>query len=232
MKIISIHQPEHLPWLGFIHKVMNADEFVLLDNVQYKKRYFQNRNKIRTQKGWVWLGVPIKKFTSTQKINEIKIDNSTPWQTKNLRIIKNNYAKTKYFKDYFSDLKWVYQTKYEYLSDLNIALIKHLLKTLKINTPLYVSSEILEDIGQGGTKVNLNLCKKLKATVYLSGAFGKDYLDLSKFEKENIKVKFQDFKHPIYKQLYEPFIPNMSIIDLLFNYGKDSLNILNRGGIK
>ena len=108
-------------------------------------------------------------------------------------------------------------------------MIKFILQKLGIHTKLHISSELLDNLGQGGTNVNLNICKKLNADVYLSGVLGKDYLDVSEFEKENIKVKFQDFKHPVYKQLYEPFIPNMSSIDLLFNHGKDSLNIIKGG---
>ena len=229
--IVSIHQPEHLPWLGFIHKVMNVDEFVLLDNVQFRKNYFQNRNKIRTKEGWQWLTVPIKKFHSNQKINEIKISYSQDWQSQNLDVIKNSYIKAKYFDVYFKDFEKIYKSEFRLLRDLNIELIKFILQKLGIHTKLHISSELLDDPGQGGTNVTLNICKKLNADIYLSGAFGKDYLDISKFEKENIKVKFQDFKHPVYEQLYDQFVPDMSSIDLLFNYGKDSLDIIMGKGI-
>jgi hypothetical protein len=226
MKKIGIHQPEHLPWLGFIHKVMSVDEFVLLDNVQFRKKYFQNRNKIRTNEGEQWLMVPLKKFHSDQKINKIEISYDQDWQSKNLNRIKNEYIKAKYFGEYFQDFVKIYKTKFKLLSDLNIELIKFILQKFGICTKLYISSELLDDVGQGGTNVNLNICKKLNADIYLSGVFGKNYLDISKFEKANIKVEFQDFKHPVYKQLYDPFIPNMSSIDLLFNYGADSLSII------
>ncbi len=229
MKRIGIHQPEHLPWLGFINKVMNVDEFVLLDNVQFRKNYFQNRNKIRTKESWQWLTVPLKKFHSNQKINEIKISYSQDWQSQNLNAIKNSYIKAKYFDAYFKDFEKIYKNEFMLLRDLNIELIKFILQKLGIHTKLHISSELLDDPEQGGTNVTLNICKKLNADIYLSGAFGKDYLDVSKFEKEDIEVKFQDFKHPIYNQLYEPFIPNMSSIDLLFNYGKDTLNIIKGG---
>lgn len=226
MKKISIHQPEHLPWLGFIHKVMSVDEFVLLDNVQFEKNYFQNRNKIRTDKGWQWITVPVKKFQHNQKINEIEISYDHEWQSKNINRIKQHYAKARYFNEYFPEFEKIYRTKFKLLRDLNIELIKFLLDKFGIHTKLYISSELLDNVGQGGTEVNLNISKRLNADIYLSGPFGKNYLDISKFEKENIKVEFQDFKHPIYKQVYEPFIPNMSSIDLLFNYGPKSLSIL------
>ena len=124
MKKISIHQPEHLPWLGFLHKVMSVDEFVLLDNVQFEKDYFQNRNKIKTNEGWQWVTLPVKKIKHEQKINEIKISYDQNWQHRNLEIIKNNYIKAKYFSQYFQDFKEIYQSKFNLLRDFNIALIK------------------------------------------------------------------------------------------------------------
>lgn len=230
MKKISIHQPEHLPWLGFIHKVMSVDEFVLLDNVQFRKKYFQNRNKIRTNEGEQWLTVPLNKFHSDQKINEIEISYDWDWQSKNLNLIKNNYIKAEYFGEYFQDFKEIYKTKFRLLRDLNIELIKFILQKFGIRTKLYLSSEIMANIGQGGTNVNMSICKELNADVYLSGTFGKNYLDISEFEKANIKIEFQDFKHPVYRQVYNPFIPNMSSIDLLFNYGKNGLAMVTGGG--
>jgi hypothetical protein len=228
MKKISIHQPEYLPWLGFLHKVMSVEEFVLLDNVQFEKNYFQNRNKIRTNDGWQWITVPLKSGSHCQKINEVRISYDHDWQKKNLAVIKNNYAKTEYFSNYFSEFEEIYKTKFDFLRDLNIALIKFLMEKMNIQTKLYLSSELLVDVGQGGTDVNLNISKKMEADIYLSGPTGKDYLDVSAFNKENIKVEFHEFNHPVYKQLFEPFIPNMSSIDLLFNYGPASSIIINR----
>lgn len=226
MKTVSIHQPEHLPWLGFIHKVMCVDEFIILDNVQYEKKYFQNRNKIRTSAGYGWIIVPVKKFTNNQKINEIEISYDHKWQSQAINLIKYNYCKSKYFECYFQDIKDIYLQDFRLLRDLNVEILKYILNALELKTKLYLSSELFEDIGHGGTEVNLKLCKKLNADEYFSGQSGKSYLDLSKFEKENIKVKFQDFHHPVYLQVYDPFIPNMSSIDLLFNYGDKSLDVI------
>lgn len=226
MKKISIHQPEHLPWLGFLHKMMSVDEFVLLDNVQFEKDYFQNRNKIKTSDGWQWITVPVKKLQHDQKINEIQISYDQNWQNKNLGKIRSNYSNAKYFPKYFSGLEKIYKNKFDLLRDLNIALIKFLMESLDIRTKLYLSSELMDNVGRGGTDVNLNISKKLAADMYLSGPTGKDYLDVSAFDRENIKVEFHEFNHPVYKQLSQPFIPNMSSIDLLFNYGPESSSIL------
>lgn len=226
LKKVSIHQPEHLPWLGFLHKVFSVDEFVILNNVQYEKSYYQNRGKIRTLEGWHYITVPVKKFHSNQKICEIEISYDHTWQKNNLNRIHDNYRKSPFFNEYFEEFKSIYSEKYNFLSELNYHLIQFLLKKFKINTKIYLSSAMTENVGNGGTEVNLNLCKMLNADIYLSGRFGKNYLDLSKFEQEHILVEFQEFEYPVYKQQFEPFIPNMSSIDLLFNYGEESLKFL------
>jgi len=224
MKKVSIHQPEHLPWLGFIHKVMSVDEFVLLDNVQFNKNYFHNRNKIKTSQGWQWLTVPIKKKRNHQNINEVEISYEQDWQLKNLKSIKSSYAKAKYFSQYSKDFKDIYQTKFKLLRDLNIELIKFIFKKFGLNTKIHIASELIDKSEK--TELLLSICQKLGADVYLSGISGKDYLDVFKFKKANIKVEFQNFEHPIYQQMHGPFVPEMSSIDLLFNYGHNSLPIL------
>ena len=231
MKIISIHQPEHLPWLGFIHKVMSVDEFVILDNVQYSKKYFQNRNKIRTSAGDGWITVPVLKFHSSSKINEIEISYQQKWQSKSINLLKYNYCKSEHFDDYFQDIKEIYLQDYKLLRDLNVHLLKYILNSFGIKTKLHLASNLFEYAGDDATEVNLKLAKKLNADVYLSGQFGKTYLDISKFDSENIKVLFQTFHHPTYAQVYKPFIPNMSSIDLLFNHGDKSINIIKEANL-
>jgi hypothetical protein len=223
--IVSIHQPEYLPWLGFFHKVHQSNIFVLLDNVQYEKNYFQNRNKIRTQSGWTWLTVPVlTKGKSNQQIKEVEIDNKTKWSWKHWRSIDLNYKKTPYFdnyRDFFYDL---YKKEWIKLVDLNETIITYLIKELGMDVKLIKSSEL--NIEGKGTELLLSICKILNADVYLSGRFGKDYLVDEQFHKNGIKVIYQEFKHPTYTQLFKPFIPNMSVIDLIFNHGEKSLNII------
>lgn len=227
MKKVCIHQPEHLPWLGFLHKVISVDEFVFLDNVQYEKNYFQNRAKIRTREGWNYITVPVKKFHSTQKICEMEISYTNDWQLSNANKLILNYSKTNFFDDYYPDFEKCYTKKFLLLRDFNMVLINYLLEKYNIDTKIFLASDLIKNENWGkGTEMLLNICKNRNADMYLSGQFGKNYLDLSKFEKENIRVEFQKFEYPVYKQKFEPFIPNMSSIDLLFNYGEDSLKIL------
>jgi len=230
--IVSITQPSYLPWLGFFDKIINSDITIFYDTAQFVKRgkSFHNRNRIRTPNNWMWLTIPIIAHIGT-KIKDVKINNSLNWKEKHWKSILHSYKKAKFFDKYKIIFEEIYSKNWEYLCDFNLEIIKKIIEILGIETKIMLSSQIGKT-NLKRTEELLFYCKKVKATIYLSGVFGKEYLDISKFEKEGIKVKFQDFKHPIYKQLYEPFIPNMSIIDLLFNYGKDSLNILNKGGIK
>lgn len=224
--IVAIHQPQYLPWLGYFDKIDKADIFVLLDDVQYKKNEWQNRNKIRTANGWQWITVPVR-YRFGEKINQIKIDNSGDWREEHHKSLVINYNKAPCFKDYESFFKASFTNNWEYLVDINIHFIKYLIKSIGITTKLISSSELVIE-GQKTERL-VEICKKLGADTYLSGEGAREYLELSQFEKEGINVKFQDFNHPIYKQVYNNFEPFMSVVDLLFNYGQKSLKVL-RGG--
>ena len=129
MKIISIHQPTYLPWLGFFKKISSSDVFVFLDDVQYEKNGFQNRNKIRTDEGENWLTVPITgKFGTLLK--DIQIDNSSNWSKKHSKSIVQNYTKAKYFHEYWNEFESIYERKFEFLIDLNVEIIKLIMKKL------------------------------------------------------------------------------------------------------
>lgn len=219
--ILSVHQPQYIPWLGYFHKIAHSDLFVLLDDVQYKKREFQNRNKIRTKEGFIWLTVPvITKGRYYQKISEVEIDNTTDWGLEHLKSIRLNYSKSEYYNLYIDFFEKLYKINWEYLCELNVETVKFILKELGINTPIEFSSKL--KLESTSTQRIIDICKHFGADTYLSGAGGRDYLDESAFEKNGIKVVYQDFKHPQYKQIYDGFEPFMSSIDLLFNCGPES----------
>jgi hypothetical protein len=226
--IVTIHQPEHLPWLGFFHKISQADLFVILDSVQFRKNYFQNRNKIRTANGWTWLTVPVKRNINTL-IKDVEIDNNQNWRKKCWNSIYFAYKKAPFFSEYSNILEKIYKRDWINLRELNIQLIKQFLSFLSLEPKILKSSEM--DVHGKGSKLILNICKKVDADTYISGIFGKEYLKLSDFKEAGIEVIFQEFHHPIYKQLYEPFISGMSIIDLLFNHGPDSLGTIRGRGV-
>ena len=227
-RVVTIHQPEHLPWLGFFQKISQADLFVFLDSVQFRKNYFQNRNKIRTANGWTWLSVPVKKNINTL-IKDVEIDNNQNWRRKCWNSFFFAYNKAPFFREYSNILEKKYKQDWINLCELNIQLIKQFLGFLSLEPVILRSSEI--DACGKGSDLILDICKKVNADTYVSGIFGKEYLKLSDFKEAGIEVIFQGFHHPIYKQLYEPFIPGMSIIDLLFNHGPDSLDIIRGRGV-
>ncbi len=227
--IISVHQPQYLPWLGYFDKISKSDAFVFLDCVQYKHREFQNRNKIRVRDGWLWLTVPVVyKGHSRERIGRILIDNGSDWQRKHWGSLKSGYSAAPFFKEHSQFFEESYSRKWERLAELNIHIIKYILRYLKIDTTLYYESRI--GTTREATDRIIELCQKLQADTYLSGAGGKEYLEEEKFARSGIKLEYQHFDHPRYRQQFAKqetdFLPYMSIIDLLFNEGPESVNIL------
>lgn len=223
--IISVHQPQYIPWLGYFDKIDKSDCFVFLDTVQYKKREYQNRNRVRTKDSWIWLTVPVNtKGLSEQPLCDVMIDNDIDWAQEHNKSLKSWYGRASNFKEHYPFFQAVYEKKWERLIDLNIHIIKYLLNVLKIDTRICLESEL------GTTKKStdriIEICKKLKADAYLSGAGGRDYMDEGLFAEEAVDLMYQDFRHPEYAQQFANFEPYMSIIDLLFNAGEKSLEII------
>nr|WP_315463272.1 WbqC family protein [uncultured Rhodoferax sp.] len=223
--IITIHQPEFLPWLGFLDKAAQTDMFVLLDHVPIRKRYFHNRNQIRTADGTGWVVVPVHS-SGWPPINEVLISNEVQgkWGHKVWSTIKQNYGRSAYFEPYAGRLQVLLEARWEKLVDLNEALICYLFDAYGIGTKLVKSSEFGLKSRKGELIRDLSIATG--ASTYLSGVSGRDYLDIPSFESAGIDVRFQEFFHPIYPQSYQPFLPCMSCIDLLFQAGPASLEIL------
>ena len=225
MTVVSIHQPGYLPWLGFFKKIEVSDVFVFLDDAQYVKNGHQNRNKIRTEEGEMWLTIPTTgKFKTILK--DIQIDNTSRWKEKHSKSIVQNYSKAEFFNKYWEEMDIFYQKDYEYLIDFNMEIILFLMKKFEIKTKILFSSEL--EISTEGSERILDICKLLNAEKYLSGILGKAYLNEDDFIKNNIKVEYQNFQHPKYSQCYQPFISHMGAIDLLFNEGSKSEEILKK----
>ena len=220
MTTIAIHQPEYLPWLGYFKKIMNSEIFVILDDVQFEKKSWQSRNRIRTKDGSSVLSVPVHAHLDS-KINEIKIDNSKNWADKHRKSILYNYTKTPYFDEFRSFIEQLFEKKFEFLMDLNTEIIKLVVNKLEIKPKIIFSSEIgMPQAKQTPSDRVLNICKSVNAENYITGtSWAKSHLKIEDFEKSNIHVKFQEFQHPTYTQIHGEFIPRMSIIDLFFNEG-------------
>jgi hypothetical protein len=223
---VSIHQPNYIPWLGFFDKIMNSDIYVIFDDVQYPRgKDFANRNQIKTNNGKLWLTIPIKDKGSLKKWNNIQyIDNG--WKDKHLKNIESFYKKTKYFEKYYTELVKIFSSKHDYLIDLNVDLIKFILQQLNIKTKIIYSSDI--ETNKTGLDKILHILNELNATHYISGTGdgSKRYIDEKEFSNNNIELIWQEYNHPKYKQLHGEFIPYLTILDLLFNEGTNSKDII------
>ena len=219
--IVAVHQPQYLPWLGYFDKMRRANVFCFLDNVQYKKNDWQNRNRIKTVRGRQWLTVPVH-YRFPQKINEVRINNTVKWKHKHLQTLITNYSRAPYFKKFIKIFEQVYSNDWELLSDLNICLIEQLRVALSLDQQPAVKASDL-DLSEDPTDRLIDICKALKADTYLSGQDGVKYMNMARFKQSGIRVVVQDFKHPVYYQVFERFQSHMSVVDLLFNCGPASM---------
>lgn len=220
MVVVAIHQPNFHPYLGFFDKMKQADIFVIYDDAQFNKDDFQHRNRIRIYHGWKYLTVPVEK--KHIPIRDIRIRNELmtkgiAWQEAHSKEIRDNYKGAPYYAPYEDHLEAIYTGKYDKLIDLNMDIINFLKDAFSIKTKIIFTSEL--GFTSGSTERLVDVTEALGGDVYLSGPSGRNYLDVSLFEGSGIRVRFQDFKHPVYKQRYEGFIPNLSAIDVLFNVG-------------
>lgn len=224
---IAIHQPQFLPWLGYLDKIDRADLFVVLDSVQFKKNEWQNRNRIRTAQGTQWLTVPVL-HNFGQRISDVRINQTTDWRAKHLKSLEMHYAQAAHRDHVMAGLRAIYQRSWDRLADLNLAVIRWLLGEFGIATPLRLSSDM--PLPDEPTERLIEICRITGATSYLAGVGARDYMDFGKFEAAGIPVEVQDFRHPLYRQCYEPFIHGMSAIDLLLTCGGQSFHSLRRTG--
>lgn len=198
-----------------------ADVFCFLDNVQYKKNDWQNRNRIKTAQGWQWLTVPVH-YRFPQKITEVTINNTVKWKKKHLQALISNYNRAPNFKQSLDIFERVYSENWESLSDLNIIIIKCLRTALGLDQRPTVNASDY-DLAEDPTDRIIDICIALNADTYLSGQDGIKYMNMERFKQSGIRVVVQDFQHPVYPQVFEGFQSHMSVVDLLFNCGVKSL---------
>ena len=222
-----IMQPCYFPWLGYFDRIEKSDVFIIFDNAQFVHRtsiLFQNRNKIRTSKGWQWITVPVKNGVN-QLISDVKIDNSQKLQEKHGKAIQYNYGNARNFNKHKEWLENFYSKDWQLLGEMNTESMDFLLKELGIKTKVLMASEIEKEHLKASEHL-IHLSQQLNATEYLSGPYGKEYLEKEKFEKAGIKVIFHEFEHPTYEQAFSGFEPNLSALDLILNHGDKSRRIM------
>ncbi len=218
MKSVFIHQPEYFPWIHYFEKMYLSDIIVFLDSVQYSRRGYQNRNLIYSTNSPKWITLPIHKSSRSTKINDIKINNEINWQKKHVKSIAMAYSNKKYFIEINNLFKNVFNKKWDYLCELNIYIIKIIMNYFHFNKPVYLLSEL--NIHNKKSDLILEICRSLNVKDYITGIGSKNYLDQTKFNKNDINIIYKQPKNNIYTQNSEfNFIPNLSILDYLYNNG-------------
>jgi hypothetical protein len=227
-KIVTMHQPNYLPWIGLFSKIHLADCFIISDS--YQCADITRRNKIRTNAGSGYLTIPIGKKFYKSRICDVLLPDEITWQDLHWQQIYQNYAHTKYFGDYGDFFKTLYKKDYKYLWQINIEIILFLLRCFDINVEILKTTDLNLDPQLEGTDLILAELKSVGGQIYLSGPSGSNYLEFKKFPNNDVDLKFFRFEHPVYKQRYPGFIPNLSAIDLLFNMGTMSGEIIRKSG--
>lgn len=227
-EVVTIHQPEHLPWPGFFHKVAQADLLILLDTVQFRKNYFGNRNRLLGPNGPFWVTVPVRRRgLSSTPYREVRIAEDGRWGKRYRKSVFFHYRNHPWFEDTYPLIEEATGRTWERLADLNEFLILGMLRALGLGIPVVRASEL----GASGksSELLLGLCRKVGARVYLAGALGRNYLDESLFREEGIEVRHNRYPEPPYPQHgRETFVPGLSALDLLMNCGPRSLPVLRR----
>ncbi|CAN4273405.1 WbqC-like protein family [Methylophilaceae bacterium] len=231
-KTVVIHQPDFAPYLGFFHRFLHADMFIALDHVQYvssTSRSWTNRDKIKTEQGEKWLTISVNKAPRDTAINQIELSTTINWRLDNFRLLEQNYRKARFYKELMPEIERLYAKPFHMLSDFNIASIEMLMDMLDVRIP-WVWSSSLDPVGTKN-ELLVDLLKKVSATQYLSGVGASDYFEPEPFMQAGVEVVWQDFTHPVYAQQFGDFVPYLSTLDVLFNYGvRASREMLRRAG--
>ncbi len=214
--IYSVHQPHYLPYPGYLAKVDGSDIFVFLDEVQFVKREFQNRNKVKGPEGSQWLTVPVKGEYKAE-ICEMLPDKAAGWETKHIETLKRFYSKTEHF-NLLALFQEILDKEHDTLADLCINSTKFFLDVFDIRTDIHRQSEI-SDLPETPNERIIQIGKRLGADTYLAGAGGRNYMEIGDFADAGIKVIFQEYSAREYPQVHGDFIPHLGAIDLLLNCG-------------
>ena len=222
-------QPTYLPWLGYFGLMQSVDLFIFLDSVQFARRSWQQRNQIKTADGQDWMTVPVlSKGKRDQLISDVEIDRSRDFPRRHKMSLELNYKKAPYFDLYMPQLQSLLSEDPRYLVELTVGLIAWVKDSLGITTPVCRSSEF-RAVG-ANAELLASLCAQVGVTKYISPPGSREYLDKSDaFAKCGIPLQYFNFAHPQYSQRFGDFLPYMSIVDLLFNCGPDSMAIIKRG---
>ena len=229
MTFCVISQPRFFPGLHYLHRMMLADVFVVLDTVQFSPRHEENRTKLKSAQGPQWLTVPMRKSGREQLILDTRIDNGHTWQRKAVKTLTHLYNKTPYYNTYSPEIIRILEAPHETLVELNRASWEPALRLLDVTCKFVCASEL--PVQGRGPRLLLDICKHLGANIYLSGAFGREYLDFAEFAAGGVKVRLHEYNYPVYLQRFGGFVPFLSYLDMLLNVGLDRDKVLAGGKI-
>jgi hypothetical protein len=230
MTSIAIMQPTFMPWIGYFGLIDSVDQFVFLDNVQFDKRSWQQRNKIKTPNGPQWISVPVSsKGKQAQLIKDVQIsEGGKEFPDKLIRTIEQNYKKAEFFKEYADSILCIIQSNKDYLACLNIELIKFFCHQFSIKTLLSNASDL--PVKGKKSALLIDICQHYKIKNYISPLGSQGYIEEEGlFDQAGIDVQYFDYHHPEWKQFYGKFEAYMSVLDLLFHKGPDSMKIIRKG---
>ena len=222
-------QPTYIPWAGYFEMIDYVDRFVFLDNVQLEKPSWQVRNRIKTRNGELFLTIPVKSASRyQQKIMDTEIIYDQVFPKKHFENIRHSYASSKYFSKVFEIIEKNYSTRFRTLSEFNISIIQDICDYLEIDTEFFVASE-LESSGVK-TQLSFDQCVELGGSSFYAANGSKSYLSKEdRFLHSNLLIEYQEYVCVEYEQLFSGFLERLSIIDILFNHGKESIEIIRRG---
>lgn len=225
---VVILQPSYIPWRGYFDQIRRADLFIFYDDVQYDKHGWRNRNQIKTAQGKQWLTIPVHSQGVTQgiPIKDVHMDWSKPWAANHLKTLTFAYRKAPYFHEYLPLLESFYARREECLADFTIETTIALSRELGIASTRFLRASELPGIDGLKTDRLIQILRQVGATHYLSGPSAREYIEAEKFEQAGISLEYMTYKYPEYPQLYPPFDPHVTILDLLFMTGRDAINYL------
>jgi hypothetical protein len=212
-----ISQPRFFPGLHYLHRMLQADVFVIFDTVQFTPRHEENRAKLKTSQGTQWLTVPVRKQGRDMRIVDTLLSKDQPWQQDAVKTLAHLYGKTPHYEAHAAEIAAILTAPHETLTQLDRASWAPALRQLQIGCRFVLASEL--PLEGKGPQYLLDICKHLGADVYLSGPSGRDYIDSAMFTAQGVEVRFHDFETPVYQQRFGEFVPWLSYLDALFNVG-------------
>lgn len=220
---VVILQPSYIPWRGYFHQIQKADLFIFYDDVQYDKNGWRNRNRVKTSNGSRWITIPVYSKGVLSKnilIKDIRINWSRDWPRNHWEILQQNYASAPFFQDYAPLLQCFYQRRDELLADIVIELTIALAHELGLETK-FMRSSSLSTQGAKTDKL-LEILNQVGTTHYISGPSARGYLEERKLLEAGISLEYMVYEYPEYEQLFPPYDPQVSILDLLFMTGPEA----------